>query len=64
MDNETIVISVSGHEERLNNLEAYQKKQNGSLQRIEKKIDNLIWWMMISFAGIVSALLIGLLVSK
>lgn len=64
MDNETIVIKVSSHEERLHNLEVWQKKQNGSLQRIEAKIDKLIWWLMISFAGIISALLIGLFMAK
>ncbi len=37
---------TSRHEERINNLEKWQDTQNGSLQRIEQKIDGLIHWMM------------------
>ena len=43
MEMEKIVEELSDHENRLKNLEDYQKKQNGTMLRIEGKVDRLIW---------------------
>ena len=43
MGMEKIVEELSDHENRLKNLEGYQKKQNGTMLRIEGKVDRLIW---------------------
>ena len=50
----TIVVM----EEAIKNLTGWQKKQNGTLIRIEDKIDKLVWWILGTFAtfglGIIS----------
>ena len=33
-------------EESIDNLEGWQKKQNGSLQRLEAKVERLQYWIM------------------
>ena len=33
-------------EEAIENLEGWQKKQNGSLQRLEAKVERLQYWIM------------------
>ena len=33
-------------EEAIDNLEGWQKKQNGSLQRMEAKVEKLQYWIM------------------
>lgn len=33
-------------EEAIENLEGWQKKQNGSLQRMEAKVEKLQYWIM------------------
>ncbi len=50
----TIVVM----EEAIKNLTGWQKKQNGTLIRIEDKVDKLVWWILGTFAtfslGIIS----------
>ena len=43
MGMEKIIEELSDHENRLKNLEEYQRKQNGTMLRIEGKVDRLIW---------------------
>ena len=43
MGMEKILEELSDHENRLKNLEEYQRKQNGTMLRIEGKVDRLIW---------------------
>ena len=45
------------HEERLKNVETYNKKQNGTLDRVERKLDNLIYGVMITFVTFVLSIL-------
>lgn len=54
-------IAVAKHEERLINLEGWQAKQNGSLQRIEGKIDNLISLFMKAAIGLLGSVFVGIL---
>jgi len=43
VNNEDIVDKLSNHDNRLCNLEDYQEKQNGTMYRIEDKLDKVIW---------------------
>jgi hypothetical protein len=51
---ETIIVM----KETIKNLTEWQKKQNGTLIRIEEKVDKLVWWILGTFAtfslGIIS----------
>ncbi|WP_205739261.1 hypothetical protein [Halocella sp. SP3-1] len=58
---ELIAEKLSDHNARLESLEKYEKKQNGSLQRMETKVDKLLYWLLASTFTIVM-FLIGLLV--
>ena len=61
MDMEKIVGALSGHEERLISLEAYQDKQNGHLEKIEKKLDNIFNWLVALLGGAIVSLILLLL---
>lgn len=39
---------IAGLEKSIENLEGWQKSQNGSIIRVEAKIDKLIFWFMTS----------------
>lgn len=56
MNPEEIVSTLSGHEQRLTNLEKWQEKQNGSLQRIEAKLDRFTWWLVLTLGGVTATL--------
>jgi hypothetical protein len=51
-------VTVGRHEERLEKVEEYQDRQNGSLQRIEAKIDRFTWWLVLTLGGVVTSLII------
>lgn len=61
MDMENIVRALSGHEERLKSLEDYQDKQNGHLEKIEKKLDNIFNWLIALLGGAIVSLILLLL---
>jgi hypothetical protein len=61
MDMENIVRTTSAHEERLKNLEDYQKKQNGHLEKIEKKLDTIYDWLIKLLGGAIVSLILLLL---
>jgi len=44
-------------ESRVINLEGWQKIQNGSILRVEAKIDKLIFWVMTAFGGFILTLI-------
>lgn len=58
MDMEQIAATLARHEERIDALEQYQAKQNGSLQRLETKVDKLYSQQMALLGGMVTSLLI------
>ena len=41
MDMEEIATKISNHETRLENLEGYQEKQNGTINEVDSKVDSL-----------------------
>jgi hypothetical protein len=43
--------TISAQGKAITDLERWQDKQNGSLQRIEGKVDKLQFWMMTAAAG-------------
>ena len=62
MDMETVVEKLSNHDSRIENLEEYQKKQNGTLSRLEDKLDKLKLWVMSGMLSII-LLLLGAILS-
>lgn len=58
MSVESLAIEVARHGERLESLEAYQKKQNGSLQRLEEKIDKIYMWLIGLMGGVIASLIL------
>lgn len=47
-------------DERLSDLERYQAKQNGSLQRLEAKVDKIFYWLIGILGGLVVSLFLQL----
>lgn len=58
MEMEQIVATFARHDERIESLEAWQKKQNGNLLRLEQKIDKLYSQQLALLGGIVASLLL------
>jgi len=53
--------TIAAIQKEVENLKGWQKTQNGSILKVEAKIDKLIWWIMAEFAGVVVLLLTILL---
>lgn len=51
-------VQIAKHSERLNKLEEWQAKQNGSLQRMEQKIDGIYTWLIGLMGGVITSLII------
>jgi hypothetical protein len=58
MNMEDVAGKLSNHDARLENLEDYQKEQNGHLRRIEEKLDRFTWWLVLTLGGVVTTLII------
>ncbi len=58
MDMQDIVAELARHGERLDALEDYQHRQNGSLQRLEDKVDRLYSQQLALLGGVVTSLVI------
>ncbi|WP_235603225.1 hypothetical protein [Thermoanaerobacter sp. YS13] len=50
-------VQIAKHSERLNKLEEWQAKQNGSLQRLEGKIDGIYTWLIGLMGGVIASLI-------
>lgn len=48
-------------EERVDKLESWQTKQNGTLQRLEEKIDIFMWWIIGVLGGVIVQLALTIL---
>lgn len=48
-------VAVARLEERIESLEAWQRDQNGSLQRLADRIDRLNWWIVGIAGGVAVA---------
>jgi hypothetical protein len=55
---EQIVEMLGRHEERISNLEKWQEKQNGSLQRLETKVDNINKLLLTLLGGVCTSLIL------
>ena len=42
---------VSGLEHDMDNMKGWQKSQNGSILRVEEKVDKLVFWQMTTAIG-------------
>jgi len=45
-------------EERVEDLESYKKKQNGSIQRLEQKMDDMNKWLIGLLGGVIASLVL------
>lgn len=60
LTNEVMVLKVEQgkHSERLDDLERYQKRQNGSLQRVERKVEKMYQMVIGLLGGVVASLIL------
>jgi len=56
-----VLQKLSGHEERLGNLESWQQTQNGSIQRLEKKMDTMLYLALTTLISMVGGMIVILL---
>lgn len=45
-------------EERMKDQEDYRKKQNGTLRRLEEKLDRFYWWLVGLMGGVIASLIL------
>ncbi|WP_168170210.1 hypothetical protein [Thermoanaerobacterium sp. PSU-2] len=50
-------IQIAKHSERISKLEEWQAKQNGSLQRLEQKVDGIYTWLIGLMGGVIASLI-------
>jgi hypothetical protein len=50
-------VLLGKHDERLKKLEEWQSKQNGSLQRLETKVDGIYTWLIGLMGGMIVSLI-------
>ncbi|WP_092487464.1 hypothetical protein [Desulfoscipio geothermicus] len=53
-----IKIEQGKHAERLDDLEEYQRRQNGSLQRVEGKVERMYQMVIGLLGGVVASLIL------
>jgi hypothetical protein len=53
-----VIAILARHDERIEAIEKTQEKQNGSLQRLEAKIDKIYFWLIGLMGGIIASLLL------
>ncbi len=46
---------------RVDNLESWQKSQNGHLSRIDGRLDGVLWWLIGILASSTAALIVGVI---
>ena len=60
---ESIATVVARHDESIANLKGWQKAQNGTLIRIDQKVDRLLYWLMGEMAALI-LLVIGVFIKR
>jgi uncharacterized coiled-coil protein SlyX len=53
-------IAQARTEERLDNLEGWQKSQNSTIKEVNKKVDKLQYWIMGVMAAVLGSLFVNL----
>lgn len=53
-------VSQARTEERVENLECWQKNQNGTIKEVNKKVDKLQYWIMGVMAAALGSLFVNL----
>lgn len=61
LESKEIVSTLSGHEERIAALEAYQKEQNGQLRELNRKIDQIFYGIIAILGSIAGGAVLLLL---
>lgn len=57
---EKLEIAQARTEERLDNLEGWQKSQNSTIKEVNKKVDKLQYWIMGVMAAALGSLFVNL----
>lgn len=57
---EKLEIAQARTEERLDNLEGWQKSQNSTIKEVNKKVDKLQYWIMGVMAAVLGSLFVNL----
>lgn len=52
-----MAVMIAKHDERIQKLEEWQAKQNGSLQRLEQKVDGIYTWLIGLMGGVIASLI-------
>lgn len=58
MDMEQIAATFARHDERIEKLEEWQKRQNGTLDKLNEKVDKLYTQQMTVLGGIVVSIVL------
>ena len=53
-----MAVTLAKHEERINKLEEWQSKQNGSLLRLEQKVEGIYSWLIGLMGGMIVSLIL------
>ncbi len=53
-----MAVILAKHEERINKLEEWQSKQNGSLLRLEQKVEGIYSWLIGLMGGMIVSLIL------
>ncbi len=56
-----LMLLTARHEERLADLEDCRRRQNGTMQRVEQKLDKLIMWMMTAAVTALGAMVVAVI---
>jgi hypothetical protein len=55
---EQVEVIIARHDERISDLEKWQKKQNGTLQKLYEKVDRLYVQQMTILGGLVVSIVL------
>lgn len=51
-------VVLARHDERISDLERWQKEQNCRLARVEEKLDRLHFWLIGTLGGVIASLVL------
>lgn len=56
--------TVTRHDQRIVNIEAWQKRQNGSLLKIEERLHSLERWIMATLAAALASIFVNVITRR
>ncbi len=58
MDISDIIEMISRHDQSIRNLEECLKAQNGSLKRVEQRVEQIYFWLIGLMGGVIASLIL------